>query len=117
MKKPAKPRFFHSLLYFGRVIFIVIFGFLGLEINLHVLLIASLTWASFHVVKLGFNFFSMNTAISMGIEKGLGAIYIFSLIGVLISVLDLTPSAFSNYINLLPSIALACLSFGIFKKG
>ena len=59
----------------------MIFGLLGLEINLHVLLIASLAWVASHTVKLGFSFVSIKTAMSAGIEKGLGAIYIFILIG------------------------------------
>ena len=87
MKKPAEPGFFHSFLCFGGVIFIVIFGLLSLEINLHVLLIASLAWVASHTVKLGFSFVSIKTAMSAGIEKGLGAIYIFILIGVLIAAL------------------------------
>ena len=65
----------------------MIFGLLGLEINLHVLLIASLAWVASHAAKLGFSFASIKTAMSAGIEKGLGAIYIFILIGVLIAAL------------------------------
>ena len=70
---------------FGGVIAIVIFGLLRFEINLHSLLIISLVWTAGHAFSLGARFASIKAAMSGGIEKGLGAIYIFILIGVLIA--------------------------------
>lgn len=82
--EPGVPQ---SLVCFGGVIAIVIFGLLRLQIDLHSLLIIGLIWTAGHASSLGFGFASLKTAMSSGIEKGLAAIYIFVLIGVLIAAL------------------------------
>lgn len=79
------PGFLQSLACFGGIIAIVMIGLLALGISLHVLLIAGLIWAAGHAFTLGAPFASIKLAMSAGIEKGLGAIYIFILIGVLIA--------------------------------
>ena len=82
-----KPGFLQSLLCFGGIIAIVIPGLIVFGINLHVLLIAGLIWTAAHALLLGFDFRQIKSAMSEGIEKGLNAIYIFVLIGVLIAAL------------------------------
>ena len=87
MKGPQEPSFLHSLVSFGGVIVIVISGLLWLSIGLHSLLLVALVWIAGHSVLLGFRFQPIKSAMISGIEKGLGAIFIFFLIGVLIAAL------------------------------
>jgi NhaC family Na+:H+ antiporter len=85
MRDPQEPRFLQSVICFGGVIVIVIAGLLWLEVSLHSLLLIALVWVAAHSVVLGFSFQAIKTAMIDGIQKGLGAIFIFFLIGVLIA--------------------------------
>ena len=87
MKGPQEPGFLQSLVCFGGVILIVIAGLLWLSISLHSLLLIALVWVAGHSTFLGFHFQEIKSAMIAGIEKGLGAIFIFFLIGVLIAAL------------------------------
>jgi len=87
MKVPQEPGFLRSLTCFGGVIAIVIVGILALGINLHTLLIIALVWVAGHSAVLGLSFDEIKAAMISGIEKGLGAFFIFFLIGVLIAAL------------------------------
>ena len=87
MKDIQDPGFLHSLLCFGGVIVIVISGLLWLGISLHSLLVIALVWVAGHSYWLGFNYKSIKFSMISGIEKGLGAIFIFFLIGILVAAL------------------------------
>jgi len=87
MREPQEPGFLQSAMCFGGVIVIVIAGLLWLEISLHSLLLIALVWVAGHSTILGFSFPAIKTAMIAGIQKGLGAIFIFFLIGVLIAAL------------------------------
>ncbi|MEJ0085664.1 MAG: Na+/H+ antiporter NhaC [Pseudomonadota bacterium] len=87
MKKQVDPGFLRSLIAFGGVIAIVIVGILWLKISLHSLLLIALIWVAGHSAALGLRFDEIKTAMISGIEKGLGAIFIFFLIGVLVAAL------------------------------
>ena len=87
MKGPQEPGFLQSLLCFGGVIVTVIAGLLWLGISLHSLLLIALVWVAGHAAFLGFHFREIKSAMISGIERGLGAIFIFFLIGVLIAAL------------------------------
>jgi NhaC family Na+:H+ antiporter len=87
MKGPQEPNFWHSLLCFGGVIVTVIAGLLWLGVSLHSLLLIALIWVAGHAAFLGFHFPEIKSAMISGIEKGLGAIFIFFLIGVLVAAL------------------------------
>ena len=87
MKGEHEPDFLHSLLTFGGVVVMVIVGLLWFGISLHSLLLVALIWVAGNAAALGLRFKSIKTAMSAGIEKGLGAIYIFILIGVLVAAL------------------------------
>ena len=87
MKHPHIPGVWHSLLTFGGVIIIVIAGMLWLGISLHSLLLLALIWVAAHSYVIGFDFHEIKSSMISGIEKGLGAIFIFFLIGVLIAAL------------------------------
>jgi NhaC family Na+:H+ antiporter len=75
------------LIAFGGVIAIVIVGIVAFGINLHTLLMIALVWVAVHAAALGFRFDDIKSAMISGIEKGLGAFFIFFLIGVLIAAL------------------------------
>ncbi len=66
---------------------IVIVGLLWLNVSLHSLLLVAIVWVAGHAAFLGFQFQQIKSAMISGIEKGLGAIFIFFLIGVLIAAL------------------------------
>jgi len=85
MRDPQEPGFPQSVICFGGVIVIVIAGLLWLEISLHSLLLIAIVWVAVHSAILGFSFQAIKTAMVSGIQKGLGAIFIFFLIGVLIA--------------------------------
>ena len=85
MKDPREPGLLHSVLSFGGVVTIVIVGLLWLGISLHSLLIVALIWIAGNAIAIGHDYASVKTAMTSGIAKGLGAIYIFILIGVLVA--------------------------------
>ena len=85
MKDPREPGLLHSVLSFSGVVAIVIAGLLWLGISLHSLLIVALIWIAGNAVIIGHDYASIKTAMTSGIAKGLGAIYIFVLIGVLVA--------------------------------
>ena len=79
------PGFLHSLICFGGVIVIVIAGMLWLEISLHSLLVIAVVWVAGHSYGLGINYLQIKSGMIAGIVKGLGAIFIFFLIGILVA--------------------------------
>lgn len=87
MKDPQDPHFLQSAICFGGVITIVIAGLLWLEVSLHSLLLIAIVWVAVHSAILGFSFQAIKAAMIAGIHRGLGAIFIFFLIGVLIAAL------------------------------
>ena len=87
LESPQDPDFWHSLLCFGGVIVIVISGMLWLGISLHSLLVIAVVWVALHSSLLGFSYEEIKKAMIAGIQKGLGAIFIFFLIGILVAAL------------------------------
>ena len=87
MRDNQEPSFFHSLICFGGVILTVISGMLWLGISLHSLLVIATVWVAGHSGLLGFSYQQIKSAMISGIEKGLGAIFIFFLIGILVAAL------------------------------
>ena len=87
MEDSQEPSFLHSLICFGGVMVIVIAGMLLLDINLHSLLVIALIWVASHSAGLGYGFNTIKSAMIAGIQKGLGAIFIFFLIGILVAAL------------------------------
>ena len=87
MENSQDPSFLHSLICFGGVIVIVIAGMLSLDINLHSLLVFAVIWVASHSARLGYGFNTIKFAMIAGIQKGLGAIFIFFLIGILVAAL------------------------------
>lgn len=87
MVNSKDPSFIHSTICFGGVITIVIAGMLWLGISLHSLLVIALVWVGIHSYLLGYSYQAIKDAMIAGIQKGLGAIFIFFLIGILIAAL------------------------------
>ena len=87
MEDSQDPSFLHSLICFGGVIVIVISGMLWLGISLHSLLVIAVVWVAGHSSWLGFSYQKIKSSMISGIEKGLGAIFIFFLIGILVAAL------------------------------
>ncbi len=87
MEDSQDPSFLHSLICFGGVMIIVIAGMLLLDINLHSLLVIAVIWVASHSARLGYDFNTIKFAMIAGIQKGLGAIFIFFLIGILVAAL------------------------------
>ena len=87
MEDSQEPSFLHSLLCFGGVIVTVISGMLWLNISLHSLLVVAVVWVAGNSWWLGFSYQEIKSAMISGIEKGLGAIFIFFLIGILVAAL------------------------------
>ena len=87
MEDSQEPSFLHSLICFGGVIVTVISGMLWLNISLHSLLVIAVVWVAGNSWWLGFSYQKIKSAMISGIEKGLGAIFIFFLIGILVAAL------------------------------
>ena len=85
MQDSQAPTFLQSLVCFGGVILIVIAGLLRFEISLHSLLVIALIWVAGHSYWLGLSYQKIKSSMISGIEKGLGAIFIFFLIGILVA--------------------------------
>ena len=85
MQDSQTPTFLQSLVCFGGVILIVIAGLLRFEISLHSLLVIALIWVAGHSYWLGLSHQKIKSSMISGIEKGLGAIFIFFLIGILVA--------------------------------
>ena len=66
---------------------IVIAGMLWLGISLHSLLVIAVIWVASHSALLGYSYNTIKSAMIAGIQKGLGAIFIFFLIGILVAAL------------------------------
>ena len=87
MEDSQDPSFLHSLICFGGVIVTVISCMLWLGISLHSLLVIAVVWVAGHSSWLGFSYQKIKSSMISGIEKGLGAIFIFFLIGILVAAL------------------------------
>ncbi|WP_062263737.1 Na+/H+ antiporter NhaC [Endozoicomonas arenosclerae] len=85
METTKTPGFSQAALCFGGIFLLISTGIFWLDINLHLLLITALVWACLHGHRLGHSFQSMRSGMSEGIQKGLGAIYIFIIIGMLVA--------------------------------
>jgi Na+:H+ antiporter, NhaC family len=80
-----KPSFWHSALCFGGIIGMIITGLIIFSIPIHVIIMIAIIWTGCHSYYLGYSFQSIKTAMNKGIERGLSAMYIFILIGVVIA--------------------------------
>ena len=85
METAKQPSFAHSVLCFGGIIGMIITGLIVFSVPIHVIILIAIIWSTFHSKYLGYSFQSIKIAMNRGIEHGLGAMYIFILIGVVIA--------------------------------
>lgn len=85
MSEVKTPSFLHSAICFGGIIGMIITGLIVFKIPIHVIIMMAIIWSAGNAYLLGFRFPEIKTAMNKGIERGLGAMYIFILIGVVIA--------------------------------
>lgn len=85
MKEQKIPNFHQSLLCFGGIMTMIIVGVLVFGINMHVLLLISIIWTSLNAYFLGYSFSDIKKIMNGGVSNGIGACYIFILVGIVIA--------------------------------
>ncbi len=84
-KTHKQPSLFHSIICFGGVVLLIALGLFRFEIDLHSLLFLCLLWAGFNSRLLACDYLTIQGWMSESISRALTAIYIFILIGMVIS--------------------------------
>ena len=79
------PTFWHALVCFVGIFVLIALGMFVYAISIHVTLFLALIWTVMHACKLGYTFNEVRGMMDDGIIKALPAIYIFLLIGMVIS--------------------------------
>lgn len=85
MTEIKQPGFVQALICFGGIIGMIIIGLILFEVPMHVIIMFCIIWTTGHAYSLGYRYAAIKDAMCQGIEKGLGAIFIFILIGVVIA--------------------------------
>lgn len=85
MNEIKLPSFNQALLCFSGITVMIVVGVLAFKISIHALLLLSIIWTCCHTYFLGYNFQEIKKLMSDGIHKGIGALYVFILIGVVIA--------------------------------
>jgi len=79
------PRFLQSLVCFSVVVITIAGGLFGLGISLHTLMFLCLLWVGLHAFSLGFGYLQIRELMNNALVRAMPAIYIFILIGMVIS--------------------------------
>ena len=79
------PSFLHSLICFSAIVITIAGGLFGLGISLHVLMFLCLLWAGLHAYSLGYDYLEIRELMNSALVRAMPAIYIFILIGMVIS--------------------------------
>lgn len=82
---PRSPSFTQSLICFGVIIITIAGGLFGLGISLHTLMFLCLLWVGLNASSLGYNFLQIRELMNNAVLRAMSAIYIFILIGMVIS--------------------------------
>lgn len=85
MTELNKPNFQQSLICFGGIMTMIIVGVLAFGVNMHVLLLVSIIWTSLNAYFLGYRFSEIKKIMNSGVSNGIGACYIFILVGIVIA--------------------------------
>ncbi|MDG1858159.1 MAG: Na+/H+ antiporter NhaC [Emcibacteraceae bacterium] len=85
MNVRKSPTFSQALICFGGMMTMIIIGVLVFGVNMHILLLASIIWVSFNAYFLGYKFPEIKDIMNGGVAKGIGACYIFILVGIVIA--------------------------------
>ncbi|MDG1857835.1 MAG: Na+/H+ antiporter NhaC [Emcibacteraceae bacterium] len=85
MNEFRAPSFLQSIICFGGIIGMIVTGLIVFSIPIHVIIMIAIIWSAGHAYSLGLRYQQIKEAMNKGIERGLGAMYIFILIGVVIA--------------------------------
>lgn len=82
---PRTPQFLQSLVCFGVIVVTIAGGLFGLGISLHTLMFLCLLWAGLNAFTLGYSYLDIRELMTNSLSRAMPAIYIFILIGMVIS--------------------------------
>jgi NhaC family Na+:H+ antiporter len=82
---PRSPRFFQSFVCFSVIVMTIAGGLFTFGISLHALMFLCLLWAGLHAYSLGYNYLQIRDLMTSALSRAMSAIYIFILIGMVIS--------------------------------
>jgi len=82
---PRSPSFFQSLLCFSVIVITIAGGLFGLGISLHTLMFLCLLWVGLNAFRLGYSYMHIRELMTSALTRAMPAIYIFILIGMVIS--------------------------------
>ncbi len=82
---PRLPNFLQASICFGVIVITIAGGLFGLGISLHVLMFLCLLWAGLHAYSLGNGYIQIRELMTGALTRAMPAIYIFILIGMVIS--------------------------------
>lgn len=82
---PRAPGFLQSLSCFSVIVIVIAGGLFGLDISLHALMFLCLLWVGINAYTLGYSYLQIRELMNSALSRALPAIYIFILIGMVIS--------------------------------
>jgi NhaC family Na+:H+ antiporter len=82
---PRSPRFFQSFVCFSVIVMTIAGGLFAFGISLHALMFLCLLWAGLHAYSLGYDYLQIRDLMTNALSRAMSAIYIFILIGMVIS--------------------------------
>jgi NhaC family Na+:H+ antiporter len=82
---PRSPRFFQSFVCFSVIVMTIAGGLFAFGISLHALMFLCLLWAGLHAYSLGYDYLQIRDLMTSALSRAMSAIYIFILIGMVIS--------------------------------
>ena len=82
---PRSPGFFQSFVCFSVIVMTIAGGLFAFGISLHTLMFLCLLWAGLHAYSLGYAYLQIRDLMTSALSRAMPAIYIFILIGMVIS--------------------------------
>ena len=82
---PRPPGFLQALICFSVIVITIAGGLFGLGISLHALMFLCLLWVGLHAYSLGHDYLQIRELMNSALTRAMPAIYIFILIGMVIS--------------------------------
>ncbi len=82
---PRRPAFLQSLVCFSVIVITIAGGLFGIGISLHVLMFICLLWVGLNAYILGYRYLQIRELMNSALVRAMPAIYIFILIGMVIS--------------------------------
>ncbi|MEP7706617.1 Na+/H+ antiporter NhaC [Paraglaciecola sp. 25GB23A] len=82
---PRRPSFLQSLTCFSLIVITIAGGLFGLGISLHTLMFLCLLWVGLNAFSLGYSYIQIRELMTGALTRAMPAIYIFILIGMVIS--------------------------------